>query len=365
MENVTKNICFFNSCKAWGGGEKWHYDIAILLQKKKYSITLITNKHSELYNRAVNSNIQTISIKISNLSFLNPIKLLKISRLFKKHSSNTVILNLPSDLKAAGIAAKIAGVENIIYRRGSAIPIKNSFLNRFLFKKIITEVIVNSNETKKTLNANNPNMIDEKKIKLVYNGIDLKKYDKTISKIYKKENNEIILGSAGRLSKQKAQKYLIDIAGKLKLKNINFKLLIAGDGELKSELVAYAKKLNVENEVVFLGFVENIKTFMNSLDIFLLTSLWEGFGYVIVEAMACKKPTVAFNVSSNPEIIADKKTGFLIDNFDIDEFTEKIELLICDEKLREKFGNEARELVEKKFQIDNTFMQIEKILNKK
>ena len=142
----------------------------------------------------------------------------------------------------------------------------------------------------------------------------------------------------------------------------NFKLLIAGDGELNNELRSYAKKLQVENEVVFLGFVENIKTFMNSIDIFLLTSLWEGFGYVIVEAMACNKPTVAFNVSSNPEIIADKKTGFLIDDFNIDEFTDKIDLLINDNELREKFGNKAREIVEKRFEIDNTVKQIEQIL---
>ncbi|MCK5822385.1 MAG: glycosyltransferase family 4 protein [Bacteroidales bacterium] len=362
MDKVTNNICFFNSCKAWGGGEKWHYDIAVRLLNKNYNITLVTNKKSELFYKAVKSNIPTISIKVSNFSFLNPFKILKISRLFKNHLINTVILNLPSDLKAAGMAAKIAGVNNIIYRRGSAIPVKNSFLNRFLFKKIITEVIVNSNETKNTLNAKNPNMIEAKKIKLVYNGIDLKKYDKTTSKIYTKSNNEIILGSAGRLSKQKAQNYLIDIAKKLKSKNINFKLLIAGDGELNNELRTYAKKLKVENEVVFLGFVENIKSFMNSIDVFLLTSLWEGFGYVIVEAMACNKPTVAFNVSSNPEIIADNETGFLIDDFNIDEFTSKIELLINDNELREKFGNKAREIVEKRFEIENTVKQIEQIL---
>ncbi len=363
MDVATKNICFFNSCKAWGGGEKWHYDIAVRLKNKNYNITLITNKNSELFHKTVSSNIPTISIKISNFSFLNPFKILKISRLFKKHSINTVILNLPSDLKAAGLSAKIAGVNKIIYRRGSAIPVKNSFLNRLLFRKIVTEIIVNSNETKRTLLVNNPNMIDENKIKLVYNGIDLKKYDRTTSKIYKRTNNEIILGSAGRLSKQKGQKYLIDIAKKLKSKNINFKILIAGEGELNNELRSYAKKLKVENEVVFLGFVENIKSFMNSIDIFLLTSLWEGFGYVIVEAMACNKPVVAFNVSSNPEIITDNETGFLINNFDIDKFTDKIELLINNKELREKFGNKARTIVEKRFEIENTVKRIEQIVN--
>ena len=140
MEKEENNICFFNSCKAWGGGEKWHYDIAVRLLNKNHNIILVTNNNSELYYKAVNSNIPTISIKISNFSFLNPFKILKISRLFKNHLINTVILNLPSDLKAAGVAAKLAGVNNIIYRRGSAIPIKNTFLNRFIFKNIVTSI---------------------------------------------------------------------------------------------------------------------------------------------------------------------------------------------------------------------------------
>ncbi len=359
---TKKNICFFNSCKAWGGGEKWHYDIAVCLKNKSYNIILITNTKSELFLKAVSSNIQTISINISNLSFLNPFKIFKIYRLFKKHLINTVILNLPSDLKVAGISAKIAGINNIIYRRGSAIPVKNSILNRFLFKKIVTEVIVNSNETKHTLLTKNPKMIDANKIKLVYNGIDLKKYDITTAKIYNGLKDEIVLGSAGRLSKQKGQKYLIDIAKKLKSKNINFRLLIAGQGKLYNELINYAKKLNVENEVIFLGFVKDIKSFMNSIDIFLLTSLWEGFGYVIVEAMACNKPVVAFNVSSNPEIITDNETGFLINDFDTDKFTDKLELLINNKELRKKFGDKARNVVEKKFEINNTVKQIEQIV---
>lgn len=369
----TKTICFFNSCKTWGGGEKWHYEMSVRLSKRGYNTIVITNKRSELYFKIRNEDLKLHNIKISNLSFLNIFKIIKIAGILKKEKVDTIIINLSADLKVAGLAAKLAGTKNIIYRRGSAIPVKNTFLNRFLFQYIITEIIANSEETKRTILKNNLNLIDENKISVIYNGIDIEKYDNFKSEIvYIKENNEIILGNAGRLVKQKGQRYLIEIAKKLsakggsasggKEKQINFKLLIAGEGKLKNELEQYAKELGVEKEVVFLGFIENIKGFMETIDIFLHTSLWEGFGYVIVEAMASKKSVIAFNVSSNPEIIENNKTGFLIRDKDLDEFVEKIELLAGNIELRNKFGKNAREKVEAVFNIERSLQNVEKII---
>ena len=120
----------------------------------------------------------------------------------------------------------------------------------------------------------------------------------------------------------------------------------------------------VENEVIFLGFVENIKTFLNSIDIFLLTSLWEGFGYIIVEAMALKKPVIAFNVSSNPEVVENNKTGFLVKYKDINTFVRKVEYLINNKELRDKFGLAGRKNVETIFTFEKTLKNVEEILKK-
>ncbi len=139
-----KTVCFFNTCKNWGGGEKWHFDISTRLSDKGYDVIVVTNKRSELCSRIKKWSLRLYAIKISNLSFLNIFKVLKVYKILKNEKIKTIILNLPSDLKVAGVAAKLAGIEKIIYRRGSAIPIKDSFLNRFLFKHIITGVVANS-----------------------------------------------------------------------------------------------------------------------------------------------------------------------------------------------------------------------------
>jgi glycosyltransferase involved in cell wall biosynthesis len=358
-----RTICFLNSTPAWGGGEKWHFDISTRLCDKGNQVIVITNESSGLYKRVFQTCLRLFPVHISNLSFLNPFKIFELAGILRKERVKSIIVNLSADLKVGGIAAKLAGVKEIIYRRGSAIPIRDSLLNRFLFKKVVTHIIANSEETKRTILANNPNLFDPAKITVIYNGINLAEYDGTrTGLLYTRENGELIIGNAGRLVRQKGQKYLVDLASQLKARGVRFKMLIAGEGKLHTNLIHYAETMGVRDDLVFLGFVENIKSFMLSIDIFCLPSLWEGFGYVLIEAMACNKPVVAFDISSNPEIIKQGETGFLIPNGNIEIFSEKLELLIRDKALREEFGKKGRARVESIFDLEQTLQRVEDLL---
>jgi glycosyltransferase involved in cell wall biosynthesis len=90
-----------------------------------------------------------------------------------------------------------------------------------------------------------------------------------------------------------------------------------------------------------------------------LTSLWEGFGYVLVEAMIKSKPVLAFDISSNPEIITADKTGYLIKYPDLELFTQRTELLIHNEALRMQLGNKGRESVIKRFNLTDRITEFE------
>ncbi len=358
-------ICFCNSVVSWGGGEKWHYDMAVRLHAKNFPVIVMTNKNSEIREKLRNTTIPVINFKITNLSFLNPIKIFLVARAIKKAKINMIILNLSTDLKIVGVASKLVGVPNVVYRRGSAIPIRNTFLNRFLFKYIVDEVIANSEETKRTIISKNPDLFDKRKIKIIYNGIYIDTFDaQNAVNIYTRKNDEIVIGNAGRLVKQKGQKYLVDLALNLKNKGINFKIIIAGEGKMENELRSLVKKNNLDDKIEFIGFVEDMKSFMQSIDIFVLTSIWEGFGYVLVEAMACSKPIVAFNISSNPEVVQDNETGFLVEPFDVEAMAEKVNLLVSDKNLREKMGKEGRKRVEKVFTFSRTLENFEAVVER-
>ncbi|MEE9460969.1 MAG: glycosyltransferase [Bacteroidales bacterium] len=358
--NASKNrICFFNSLITWGGGEKWHYDLSTGLAKMGYNVFVYSNPRSELMKKIQDARINHRGISVSNLSFLNPIKVLRLSRVFKRERVRTLVMNLSSDLKVAGIAAKLAGVDNIIYKRANAIPVRNTFLNRFLYRRIVTRMIANSEETKRSILANNPNLIHPSKIQVIYPGIELIDREKFKQKqIYKRRDGEIILGNAGRLSEEKGQIYLIHLAEILKERGIKFRILVAGTGKLKTWLKKQARQRNVHKEVLFLGFIDNVEQFYMDIDIFLLTSLWEGFGYVMVEAMAEKKPVIAFDIKSSAEVVNNGKTGFLVPRGNVEAMALKVIELASNKKLRQEFGSKGYKRVESLFTIDHTLEEI-------
>ncbi len=361
-----KAICFFNSTKAWGGGEKWHFDMARKLYEEGYDVLFVAGKGSVLISKLLKTNIPHYMYKIGNLSFLNFFLIRELKTFFRKHGVGTVIMNLSIDVKVAGVAAKKAGVQNIIYRRGSAIPIKNKFYNRYLFSHIITEIIANSEATKSTILQNNSKLFPEEKIKVIYNGLDFsKRKEKEPSPVYLREKDEIVLGNAGRMVFQKGHEYLIDVAVKLKSMKIRFKLLLAGTGPMESKIRELVRQNNLTQEVEFLGFVEDVGSFMRSIDIFLLTSRWEGFGFVIAEAMAESKPVVAFDISSNPELVVDNFNGYLSPPFDIDIFTDKTLELIRSEKLRKEFGKNGQAMAYEKFSFEKAVTELKNFLELK
>jgi len=359
-----ETICFFNSVQTWGGGEKWHCEMANRLHEKGLPVMIYTNRISELKTRVNLTGIPNYYLRINNLSFLNPFKIIKLAIHFRKLKIKTIVLNLSADVKAAGSAARLAGIPQIIYRRGSAIPIRNTILNRFLFRHVVHQVIANSMETQRMILSRNPRLISEHRINIIYNGIDLEVFDEEkVDFSYKRENNEIIIGNVGRLVKQKGQKYLIDLAIRLKKTASNFKILIAGKGKMETELANLVSKNQLEEQFKFVGFVNDMKGFMKSIDIFVLTSIWEGFGYVLVEAMASKVPIVAFAISSNPEIVEHNLTGYLVPAFDMKAMAEKVAQLMDDEQLRLNIGREGRKRVEKHFSFESSQQNFEKLLS--
>jgi len=307
--------------------------------------------------------MKTYQVSVSNLSFLNPFKIMQLVRIFHREKVRTLIVNLSSDLKVAGLAARLSGVDNVIYRRGSAIPIRNTALNRFIYKNLVTEIIANSEEVRRSILHNNPKLFDPQKIRIIYNGIDMVEYNRISSQVlYKRNNGEIILGNAGRLSEEKGHIYLIELARELKKRNANFKILIAGSGKLHNKLQKTARMYDVHREVKFLGFVENIKSFNRTIDIFLLTSLWEGLANVLMEAMAEKKPIVAFDIQSSAEIIDHGVTGFLAEMGNVDDLADKVSTLMNSEELRKEFGQHGKEKIEQIFTIDEALRKVEDLL---
>ncbi len=354
-----QTICFFNSMNTWGGGEKWHYDVASFLVKQQHRVLIISSPGSPLFVRLKEIGISGYEMHISNLSFLNPVKVYRIVRLFRREKVGALVTSLSGDMKIASIAAKIAEVPRIIYRRGSAIPIRNTSINRYFFRRVITRIVANSKEVKRTILANNESLVPEDKICIIYNGVDLHKYNQNIQPLYRTRDGEIVLGCAGRLSQEKGHKYLLELLKELKKSSYPFRLLIAGEGKLLSALKKKARDLKVDQQVDFVGFVKEMPAFFRSLDIFLLTSRYEGFSNVINEAMACSIPVVVFDIKSSSEVITHGTSGYITRNGDVREMADRVCELAGNKVLRQQMGTNGRKRIEELFSFEDLLREIQ------
>ena len=354
--NPNKTILFFNTNKSWGGGEKWHFEMAKAFADKNYPVYVFAHKNGELLKQCDRENIPVLPVKTGKLSFANPVRIQSLKRQIKKVNPGTIILNLPSDMKFGGLAAKKAGIPNIFYRRGTALPVKGHWINRYCFKNILTGVITNSQKTKELINKNKP-LISNDRIFVVYNGI------KNIPDFRKKNPSEkFIIGNAGRLVAQKGQDYLIKLGKSLADDMEDFQIHIAGDGPLKDELQASIKKHNLSEKILLTGFHNDLSDFYQSLDVFILPSRWEGFGYVMVEAMLHQLPVIAFDISSNPEIVKDERNGFLCPMGDIQKLKEKVLHLKANPEKRFTIGDNGRQFVLENFTMQKSVQKLEQII---
>ncbi len=360
-----KHICFFNSITFWGGGEKLHLENAVAFRDKNYLVTVASNVNSSLFNKASVAGFRTFPVSVHNLSFLNPFKIFRLVFFYKKQGIDTVVFSASQDLKLGSISAKLAGVKRIVYLRGLSLPVKASLTNILIFRSILTHIVLNSQDTKDNTLKHLKKYVDESKVHVIYHGIELTNVTAQSDnklKLIQEKGCGILLGNAGRLTAQKGQEHLIRIASLLKKRGIVFTLFIAGTGELEQKLDSLIDACDVRKEVVLTGFVDDMDGFMNAIDIFLFTSIWEGFGYVIVEAMVKSKPVVAFDITSNPEIITADRTGFLVPFPDIEKFADRTVQLINDPLLRKTMGEAGKKSVFDRFNLSDRISEFEQCL---
>lgn len=132
----------------------------------------------------------------------------------------------------------------------------------------------------------------------IYNGVDISKFKVNkvnagrIRKQYGFADSDFVFLNVGRLMPAKNHKILVDAFKILFKRYKNIKLLIVGDGVLRSELIKQIESVGLQNHIILAGIHNNIVDYYNSADCFVLSSVWEGFPMVLIEAMACSVPIV-------------------------------------------------------------------------
>ena len=169
----------------------------------------------------------------------------------------------------------------------------------------------------------------------------------------------ILLGTTGRLAPQKDLRTLIMSFALLSKQNpkMGIYLFLAGSGDQEEELKSIVKSLNLQSRIIFLGFYEDIPSFLSNIDVFVSTSLWEGLSISVMEAMAAAKPIIVSSIPPNSELIENNINGLTFPYGDHIALAQALTKLIKNKALWEKYGAAARGKLIKEYTIDPMFAE--------
>jgi glycosyltransferase involved in cell wall biosynthesis len=200
--------------------------------------------------------------------------------------------------------------------------------------------------------------IDKSKVRIVPNGVDTEKFKPASnSKESRREfglSDEPCVLFVGSLIPRKGVPFLVEAAKKIVKEKANTKFLIVGDGPLKNQLTASLEKANLLRNFMFMGNLKDDKlpAVYNCADVFVLPSIQEGQGIVLLEAQSAGKPVVAFDVGGINEAVRNGETGLLVKRGSTVELADALLKLLSDRSLKEKMGSNGRRFVSESFTWD-------------
>ncbi len=168
-----------------------------------------------------------------------------------------------------------------------------------------------------------------------------------------------VVGTVSRLSQQKNPVDFVRMAALVKQAVPECKFLFVGDGALRAQTEALIARLNLEQDMFILGLRTDIPELLSCMDVFTLTSLWEGLPRVIPQAMAAGVPVVANNVDGSAEVIQDGVNGFLIPPHNVSIMAERVIQLLNDSTLRKDMGLRGRQTALREFSLNDMIRKIE------
>lgn len=207
-----------------------------------------------------------------------------------------------------------------------------------------------------------------KGIKIVHGmGVDLNIFEpqtiekrNSVRKDYGYSEDDFILFYAAELNSNKHQGLLIDTISTLKNRIPNIKLLLAGSGVLEEQYKEQARDLKLNKNIEFLGFRSDVKDLLTLSDIAVASSKREGLPVNVMEAMATGLPLVVTNVRGHRDLVQNDVNGYVVGLDDTEGFSNSIEKLYNDRKLRNQLGSKSIELV-KKYSLENVIGEMEEI----
>ncbi len=358
-------ILFANTIQMFGGGEVWMLRALSELQRRGHTVALLCRPGTEVARRASEAGITVHAMPVRG--DFGPLTIWRAIRLLRAEHYQIILTNMDKELRFMGIAARCAPGCRVIARRGIDYPLKNRWRYRFTYNVLASAVIANSQATQKALLRNAP-WLDPQRIHVIYNGIDPQPFLLPASGNFRSrlglERQHFVIGFVGQLDERKGLEWLLPAFRETWRQFPAARLALVGEGPLRPWIETFCRENHLTGAVHLAGFVAGVEEVMRDIDVLVLPSLWEGFGIVLIEAMAAGKPCITTAVSSMPEIVVHGVTGYVVPVRDAQALGNALCELLNDPGRAAAMGRAGRQRVEKHFTLARMVDELEQLFGR-
>ncbi|HEY0873031.1 MAG TPA: glycosyltransferase family 4 protein [Vicinamibacterales bacterium] len=338
-----------DTAQTWRGGQNQVLVTVLGLRAAGHRAMLVAHSNGELRRRAAEG-LELLPLAPRGEMDLSAAW--RLSRAIKSLRPDVVHAHDPHAVAMAALALSMSSEGKrapLVASRRVDFHLKKSALSRWKYNQVDLFICA-SEAIRRMLIADG---IDAARTVTVHEGIDLARVaaapETPLHEQLFLPHGSLIVGNVAALVPHKGQKHLVEAAALVVRQVPDARFVIAGEGELRESLEHHIKHLGLEKHVKLAGFRPDILSLHKAFDIFVMSSVTEGLGTSLLDAMACGKPIVATAAGGIPEVVEHGKTGFVVRPRDHHAMADAIVRLLKDEALRRRMGEAGLSLVSAKF----------------
>jgi len=356
-EERKPRLMYILESRSWGGAEAYVRHLIEGLEREAWAVSLVcpqTEALAPLLEWA-----RRVGVRLHRLPGERPQHVPALVRFFRRHRPDLVHFNLhhPFACRYAILAAALAGVPARIATNHlpTLPPTAYTWKGRLALRlayRCVHRMLVDSETNRRRALAQYP--IAPEKLSVVPHGVRLEDFpvEGTRTSVAEEFGLNIrapIIGTVGRLSSQKATEDVIEAAVSVRRRFPEAQFLIVGDGERRAALERLVEARGLCASVRFTGYREDVPRLLAAMDVFVLSSLYEGMPFSVLEAMAAARPVVATRVDGVPEVVVEGETGLLVPPRAPEQLAEAIAVLLAHPERAREMGRRGRERVRRHF----------------
>ena len=341
-----------DTARTWRGGQRQVLLTVLGLRERGHRTVLVAHPEGELAGRASEGHDL---VRLAPRAEVDLHAGWKLSRIIKDLRPDIVHAHDPHAVALTSLALSFitsGKCPGLVASRRVAFHLKGHAFSRWKYHQVDC-FIAASNAIHQMLIGDG---IDPDRVVTVHEGIDLHRVQaEPVAQIHAEfwlPKQAPVVGAVAALTQEKGHKYLIEAAGMVVRDVPDARFVILGEGDLRPALERQIKELHLDKHVVLPGFRADILSFIKGFDLFVMSSLFEGLGTSLLDAMALSKATVASDTGGIPEVVSHGETGLLVPPRDARALASAIVKLLRDPERRERMGRAGLERVTKLFSAD-------------